>query len=294
MSTEQLVDDDCGAKAPPTAAEKNDGDEIEILDDSSLLEWWKEVTPWTRVCEDLTLQMYEETEIIKVKTQHLYKAIKIYIILMYKHGVTMKGHIAELHCIADKVSKGTKAAGIPTSGVGVNAAASGVILSPFTLGASLALNAFGVGNTGVITKEVKASQTKEKIEMTLQDYESLILDIQACLRFINEGTGQLKQHDLSSLSKTKMDFVIVVRKLAASGGASARALVVNRKVSGLIQGFARGMDLFFTKGKGGQELKEGLESKFAKKIHMLAEDLHDGLDELMQINNWFSEHVSGE
>ncbi|KAM7394637.1 hypothetical protein PAMP_021425 [Pampus punctatissimus] len=300
MSTEQSVDDNCEAKAPPTSAKclkKNDGDKIinENLDDSSLLEWWKGVTPWSRLCEDLLL--YKETKIIKVKAEHLYKAIKVYIILIYKHGGTMKGHIAELHCIADKVSKGTKAAGNTggaSSGVGVKAAAAGVILSPFTLGASLALTAVGVGTPGAITKEVKATQTKNKIQMTLQDYESLILDIQVCLRFINEGTNQLKLHDLSGLSKTRMDLVNLVRKLIASGGASARAIVVNSKVSGLIHGFTLGVDLFFTEGKGGQELKEGLESKFAKKTHMLAEDLHDGLDELLQINNWFSEHFSGE
>ncbi|XP_008298897.1 apolipoprotein L3-like [Stegastes partitus] len=66
-------------------------------------------------------------------------------------GGTLKHHIYELRCIADnldKVSKGTKIAGITggaTTVAGGVAAAAGVILSPFTLGASLALTAVGVG-----------------------------------------------------------------------------------------------------------------------------------------------------
>lgn len=121
-------------------------------------------------------------------------------------------------------------------------------------------------------------------------------DIQACLKFINEGMEQLKKHDLSVLSEARMISVRVagVVELAATGGASARAIEANSKASGLMQGFTLGMDMYFTKGKDGQKLKKGLESKFAKKIRDIAEFLNPALDELMQIKYLFSKHCSEE
>lgn len=133
---------------------------------------------------------------------------------------------------------------------------------------------------------------KKKIEKTFQDHESLLKDIQDCLKFINEGMEQLKKHDLSVLSEARKISVRVARvvELAAIGGASARAIEANSKASGLIQGFALGMDMFFTKGKDGQKLKRGLESKFGKKIREVAEGLRMALNELMQTRDLFSKH----
>ncbi|XP_044042903.1 apolipoprotein L3-like [Siniperca chuatsi] len=281
------------------------------MDANSLLDWWKKVASWTSLCKDLKLRGERETNIIKVKAEQLYKAIQRYILLLSEHRDTLKKHTAELLSIADnldKVSKGTKIAGITggaTTVAGGVAAAAGVILSPFTLGASLALTAVGVGvaaaggvtgASAAIANKVNVSQDKKKIEKIFLDYDSLMEDIQHCLKFINEGMEQLKQHDLSVLSEARMDSVRVARmvQLAATGGASARAIESNSKASGLMQGFALGMDMYFTQGKDGQKLKKGLESKFAKKIRKLAADLNEALDELVQIKELFSKHCSGE
>ncbi|KAJ4918090.1 hypothetical protein JOQ06_000185 [Pogonophryne albipinna] len=89
--------------------------------------------------------------IIKAQAENLYKAIQRFNILVSEHGVTLKKLTQELLCIADnldKVSKGTKIAGITcgaTSAVGGVAAVAGVALAPFTLGASLLLTAAGAG-----------------------------------------------------------------------------------------------------------------------------------------------------
>ena len=60
------------------------------------------------------------------------------------------------------------------------------------------------------------------------------------------------------------------------------------KTSGIVKGFALGMDFYFTQGKDGQAVTKGLESKFAKKISKLAEDLDIGLHDLIEIEAVFS------
>ncbi|KAF7649619.1 hypothetical protein LDENG_00138520, partial [Lucifuga dentata] len=175
------------------------------------------------------------------------------------------------------VSKGTKIAGI-TGGastvVGGAAAAAGIILSPFTLGASLALTVVGVGvaaaggitgASAAIANKVNTTQDRKKLEKTFQKYQELMEDIQACLSFISEGVEQLLQHDLSHLSaaRTRSARVTGVVDLTAAGGASTKAMEANSKASGLMQGFAVGMDFYFKQGKDGEKLKKGLESNRA-------------------------------
>ncbi|XP_041789943.1 apolipoprotein L3-like isoform X2 [Chelmon rostratus] len=312
--SEQSVEDDLKAQPPllPRKPPKELPDNIyEIPDGSSLMDWWKDVTPWKSLCRDLRLRGEKETKIIKDKAEHLYKAIQVYILLLSEHGGFLWKQTAELLCIADnldKVSKGTKIAGITggaTTIAGGVAAAAGVILSPLTLGASLALTAVGVGMaaaggvtgaSAAIANKVNATQDKKKIEKTFQEYERVMVDIQNCLKFINEGMEQLKQHDLSVLSEARKSSVRAARvvQLATTGGGSAKAIEASSKASGLMQGFALGMDIHFTQGKDGQKLKKGHESKLAKKIRSLADDLNKALDELMQIKDLFSKHCSGE
>ncbi|XP_026159636.1 apolipoprotein L3-like [Mastacembelus armatus] len=279
----------------------------------SLVVWWKEVEQsagsdygkyLNSLCKDLKLKGERETKIVDTKAEQVDKAIKLYIHLLSERDGALSGHISELLCIADKldkVSKGTKIAGITggaTSVAGGVAAAAGVILSPFTLGASLALTVIGVGvaaaggvtgASAVIANKVNVAQDQKKIDRIFHEYEQLMVDIQNCLKFLNKSMEQLKQHDQSVLNEAikeseRADRVV---KLATTGGASAKALEVNSKASGLIQGFAIGMDMYFTQGKNGQKLKKGLESKFAMKIRTLAEELNKGLDELRQMKTLF-------
>ncbi|KAG7239553.1 hypothetical protein INR49_028791 [Caranx melampygus] len=157
----------------------------ENMDSTSLLEWWEEKKSWETLCQDLR----DTRQIIKVKAQHLYKAINMYIFLLTEHGSNLKEYTSEMLCIADKLdkySKGTKIAGITggaTTVAGGVAAAAGVILSPVTLGASLALTAVGVGvaaaggvtgAAAAITNKVNFSLDKQKIDKLFQDYRDLM------------------------------------------------------------------------------------------------------------------------
>uniref|UniRef100_A0A667WGG4 Uncharacterized protein n=2 Tax=Myripristis murdjan TaxID=586833 RepID=A0A667WGG4_9TELE len=245
----------------------------------------------------------EETKIIQAKARRIYNAIQLYNILMTEHGGTLKDYITQLSCIADnldKVSKGTKIAGITGGAAGVagGVAAAGLVLAPFTLGASLALTVVGVGvaaaggataASAAIANQVTVTQDKKKIESIFQEYEALMEEIQDCLKFISEGLEHLREHDTSTLRATraKSPRVTAVAQLATSDRASARAMEANSKASGVMHGFALGM--FFTQKKGGAKVKKGLESKLAEKIRTVVEEMKKGLDELMHLKELFSE-----
>ncbi|XP_015229516.1 PREDICTED: apolipoprotein L4 [Cyprinodon variegatus] len=226
---------------------------------------------------------------------------------MDRHGGELKELILELQNIADnldKVSKGTKIAGITggaSSVAGGVAAAAGVILAPFTAGASLALTVVGAGvaaaggvtgASAAIANKANLTQDNKKIEKTLQEFKERSEEILTCLKFINEGMDLLKQHGLAPLEdmvdKKRLNSWTAVSVVQLTlGKASAIASDKSSNASGMLDGFKLGMDYYFT--KDGRKVKRGLESKLAKKLRKIAEDLDLALKELHKIKDVFSE-----
>ncbi|XP_046872345.1 apolipoprotein L3-like isoform X2 [Hypomesus transpacificus] len=268
-----------------------------IKDDPEfLMEWWKTVISW----KDLENQPLKHGEgvLYSAKAQRIYHALLLYEQLLNKNGESMKNNITELFSIADnldKVSKGTKIAGITggaTSAVGGIAAVAGVVLSPFTFGASLALTAIGVGvataggvtgASAAIAHKVSVAQDRKKIETVLQDYRAHTDDLEACLKFINRGMGSLRMHSLTVLTGVHTKAVRVAKVVEVAGD-TARAMDASSKASGMLNGFSLGMDLFYS-NKDRQKLKKGLESKFAAKIRQVAGQLQYGLNELVKVKD---------
>ncbi|XP_061597866.1 apolipoprotein L3-like [Cololabis saira] len=308
MQFQQQIEQHCRQPPPPLPRKPSkklpdEEKEDEDSDAESLLDFDKDFKSW----EDLEKQCrakHNPGAEIRVKAKHLYKAIKTYISLMSDHGEHLKQDIYELKCIADhlnKVSKGTKIAGITggaTSVAGGVAAAAGVILCPFTAGASLGLTVLGVGvaaaggvtgaSAAIVNKTSAAVDTK-KIRSILKDFDERFKKIMTCKEFVNEGIVQLKPYDLSALNE------ITSKKVAkVVNGAIADANAVDSgessKASGLVTGFALALDFYFTSGKKGNEVKKGLESKFGSKISKLVDELNKALDELTKIKDLFSAH----
>ncbi|KAK6300773.1 hypothetical protein J4Q44_G00288710 [Coregonus suidteri] len=174
------------------------------------------------------------------------------------------------------------------------AAVAGVILTPFTMGASLGMTVTGVGvatvggvtgASAVIANKVNSTQDRKKIEIILQDYRAQMGDIEACLRFINVGMEHLKKHIPSTLQGVDTEAIRVTSVAIVTGVGSSSAIEVSNKASGMLQGFALGMDIYFTKQEDGPKLKKGLESKFGKKIPKVAQQLNDGLDEVFKVKD---------
>ncbi|XP_054896848.1 apolipoprotein L3-like isoform X2 [Poeciliopsis prolifica] len=272
-------------------------------DDSSVS--FKPMTPWDNVMKNLKLKELSNKQVINVQARHLYKGIQTYIQLMSTHDGKLKLLISEFRSIADnldKVSKGTKIAGITggaSTAAGGVAAAAGVILAPFTAGASLALTVVGAGvaaaggvtgASAAIANKANLNQDKKKIERTLQEFKELHEEILTCLKFINKGMNLLKTDGVSAL-KVMVDKNEMVSKEAASAvqltirKASCMDSEKSNNVSGLLDGFALGMEIYFN--KDGQTVKKKLASQLAANIRKLAKDLASGLEELHKTKDVF-------
>ncbi|KAK1886333.1 Apolipoprotein L3 [Dissostichus eleginoides] len=258
-------------------------------------------TAWTDLLREL--KGAEETKIIKAQAENLYKAIQRFILLFSEHGKTLNKHTQELLCIADnldKVSKGTKIAGITggaTSALGGVAAVAGVALAPFTAGASLLLTVAGAGvmaaggitgASAAIAHKANVDQGKKKIDKTFEEFQQIMGKLQESLSFIQQGMDHLQRHDLPSLSEASQGGgrAASMVTLTASAGVRALALEAHSHASGLMEGLALGMDLQFAEKKQQkkkQKKKQVLESGLATKIRKLTEELNRGLDELYDL-----------
>ncbi|CAI5681240.1 unnamed protein product [Oreochromis niloticus] len=165
----------------------------------------------------------------------------------------------------------------------------------------LALTAVGVGvaaaggvtgASAAIANKVNCNQDQKKIEKIFTDYESLSKGIQEKLVYVHEGIEQLRQYGVIMLERTKvkLERASKVLEFFGQGGPCAKVLEANSKPSGMIEGFALGMDMYFIKGKDGTKVKKGFESKLAKKLRSLAVDLQERLDEFIEMKELFDKY----
>ncbi|KAL1005639.1 hypothetical protein UPYG_G00061690 [Umbra pygmaea] len=267
-----------------------------IKDPYLLMEWWEEAK--NKSWKDLSNKLKEgEAKQFTVKAERVLNAVQLYNLLLNTHGETMKNHITELNDIADnldKVSKGTKIAGITggaTGAVGGVAAVAGVVLAPLTFGASLALTAVGVGvaaaggvtgASAAIANKVSNVYDRNKIEQILQDFQDVMDEIEDCLLFISMGMEHLRKHDRSTLQGVNTKTLRVFKLAEVTGMGSSSAINAVIKASGNLQGFAVGLDLYYSKIKNE---KTKLRSEFAWKIRTIAQHLDEGLEELFIVKD---------
>lgn len=202
----------------------------------------------------------------------------------------MQRQISELQLVADnldKTHKGTRIAGITggtTGAVGAAAAVGGILLAPATMGLSLAVAAVGVGvaaaggvtgASAAITSKVKTNQVRKKVESVLKEYQKEMSDIEEHLNNINTEMEKLKGARVNSAKTVKL--------MEIASGTSGALSVMNRS-SGVIQGFALSMDVFFNE-KDSQKLKKESKVGFAQQIREVAEEIQAGLKELLDMRD---------
>ncbi|CAL8273017.1 unnamed protein product [Gadus morhua 'NCC'] len=261
-----------------------------VLDPDYLKQWWASVSPWDSLQEDFNGK--KENEIIAVKARRFHIAVQLFDLLMTEKTKTLSNYMSQLNLIADHldmVSNRTKVAGISggtTAVLGGLAAGAGILLAPLTLGASLAITVVGAGvataggvagASAAIAHKVDLENEKKKIRKVFQDNKDNIQDLQRCLEFIVEGMNQLAQHPSASLSKVKVDPVKLNMVYHLGGGVCPRAIEANVKASGIMEGLAIGLDMFFKDGKGATKNK--LRSKCAAKLRVLVQEMGTGLRE---------------
>ncbi|KAL7890807.1 hypothetical protein AOLI_G00002830 [Acnodon oligacanthus] len=253
------------------------------------------IRTWGAPSSDHLLSQEAVRKVYTEKAQRVKKALLLYDYLLSDRGNALYDLITELIDVAknlDKVYKRAKIAGITggTAGAaGVAAAVGGVLLAPLTMGASLAVAAVGVGvataggitgASAAITNKIHNNMDRKRVEKILSDYTTQMEDIECCVQFIGTGMEHLMSHKLQGVHRELEKVPGVDPGVWVNAGTIS---AINMS-SGLIQGFVLGMDMYYTKDDT-QKLKKGSETKFAKKIRLVAHQMESTLNELMKVRN---------
>ncbi|KTF81267.1 hypothetical protein cypCar_00037084, partial [Cyprinus carpio] len=179
----------------------------------------------------------------------------------------------------------------------------GLVLAPFTFGASLIVTAVGIGVAtagGVtsasanITDTVHSNTDRKKVEKMIQYYQHEVKDIKECLDFLQAGMETLEQWHfkqyVDSISRRALN-QNVKHVLNVAGGAAKAAQVISI-TTGVMSGLFLALDVFFL-AKGSLELRKGAKTEFAAKIREVCKELQDGLQELKRIQLQLQKTMDG-
>ncbi|KAL2087250.1 hypothetical protein ACEWY4_018309 [Coilia grayii] len=261
-----------------------------VMSNDELMAWWRTVEPWEHMLHSPDIEPRE----LARDVQRVQNALQLYGFLVRTHSETLQKHIAEMHRTSNDISKASdvrKVAGVTggtTRAVGGAVAVTGIVLAPFTMGASLAITALGVGvaTAGGITKaslknKVAVHQNRRALESIVRDYRNKLEDIEACLRFIYTGMKHIRQNKLSISTDANMGTGRVSGMLELSGVVAQGMVAAGRSLD-LLRGFAGGIGTFYSK-KDSQMLKKGKEGKFGKTLRKVAQRLQNTLVDLRGI-----------
>lgn len=228
-------------------------------------------------------------------------------------------YIITLHAIADNISEfhqKAKIAGITggtTTAVGGVTAVAGLVLAPFTFGASLVMTAVGVGvataggitsASAAISDNINNMHDRKKVqfpdswawccfyqlilmlllpplqvEIILQEYEAQLLDISKILHFVDQGMYKLRGHPfLRSGTQHYSEYWEVrqaVQMISLVDTPVIRAVETTDSAIVSVQGLFKGMDKYFLKDS--RELRKGCKKEVVAQIKQVANLLNDAI-----------------
>uniref|UniRef100_A0A3B4TT06 Apolipoprotein L domain containing 1a n=1 Tax=Seriola dumerili TaxID=41447 RepID=A0A3B4TT06_SERDU len=259
-----------------------------------MMEWWNTVKVLTSLVS-LSRAMEQAAD-------RIYMAARLFVRLFNQRGASLQHRILELLALADAADqfhkKTVKAAvgGGVASVAGSVATITGLILAPFTFGASIIVTAVGIGvatagsitsATANITDTVHSNMDRKKLEKMIQGYQEEIKVIRECLEFVQALNHNIK-HVMKEGGRAGKALMIntdklisTVQVLGAAGGAAKAAQAIS-VTTGVMSALFLALDVFFL-AKDSHELRKGAKTKFATKIREVCKDLQDGLLELNKV-----------
>ncbi|XP_055360000.1 uncharacterized protein LOC114845189 isoform X2 [Betta splendens] len=298
-----------------------------------LMEWWNTAKGWTEWNEMSNIQEQDQEMAVEQAADRVYLAARVFVRLFNQRGGSLQRRILELLSLADAADhfhrKTVSAAvgGGVASVAGSVATITGLILAPFTFGASVIVTAVGISvataggitsATANITDTVHSRMDRKKVEKMIQGYQEEISDIRECLEFVQEGMDTLQEWDFERYSQqaAKKALNHNVKTVLRAGGSAGRALVINteklistvqvlRAAGGAVKGarvvsVATGvmaalflaLDVFFL-AKDSHELRKGAKTQFAAKIREVCKELQEGLLELNKVKTQLQKTMDG-
>ncbi|XP_028649383.1 apolipoprotein L3-like [Erpetoichthys calabaricus] len=286
--------------------------ELCIMESTDLYEWWDTKKGSANFGSNegsnkkKAVSEYEDT------TYDVYKALLLFVRLFGDRAETLQKYIDDLRSIADGVDKFHKGATIASIAGGAVSAAGGIttivglILAPFTFGASIIVTAVGLGvatagglssASATISDTVNTSIDRKKVEAIIEGYQKDIKDVAECMDFVNTGIENINQMKSSPeiqnmfqagcrASKGFANIAEIVRvvQLAQVAGGAVRAVRIAGVATGILAGLFLGLDVFFI-AKDSIDLHKGAKTEFATKVREVADELQEGLLQLSKIRD---------
>ncbi|XP_076018682.1 uncharacterized protein LOC143010297 isoform X2 [Genypterus blacodes] len=310
----------------------SEGTEDDPLDDEDgLLSWWRTVDGWDEWSE--MNQDEDAQEVVEDAADRVFMAARLFVRLFNKRGASLQQRILELIALADAADAFHKKTVTASVGGGVASVAgsittiTGLVLAPFTMGASLIVTAVGIGvatagglasASANITDTVHSKTDRKKVEQMIQGYQGEIKDIKECLEFVQEGMETLEEWNFDAYAESisKKHLNQNVKHVMKEGGRAGKALVINTEslintvqvlsvaggaakaaqvvsiTTGVMSGLFLALDVFFL-AKDSIELRKGAKTDFAAKIRDVCKDLQDGLLELNRIKEQLQKTMEG-
>ncbi|XP_034713040.1 uncharacterized protein si:cabz01007802.1 isoform X2 [Etheostoma cragini] len=302
-----------------------------LENEEGLLAWWRTVGGWDEWNQ--SNQNDEPEEVVEQAADRVFMAAQLFVRFFNQRGASLQQRILELLALADSADIFHKKTVKACVGGGVASVAgsittiTGLVLAPFTAGASLIVTAVGIGVAtagGVasasanITDTVHSKTDRNKVEQMIKDYEEEMKDIKKCLEFLQEGMETLEEWNfekyVESIARKHLNknvehvmkeggragkalmintesLISTVQVLSVAGGA-AKAAQVMSVTTGVMSGLFLALDIFFL-AKDTMELKKGAKTEFAAKIREVCRDLQDGLLELNRIKEQLQKTIDG-
>ncbi|XP_039999772.1 uncharacterized protein LOC120799021 isoform X5 [Xiphias gladius] len=298
-----------------------------------LMEWWNTVKGWTEWNETSNFREEDEEMAMEQAADRVYMAARVFVRLFNQRGATLQHHILELLALADAADQFHRKTVTAAVGGGVASVAgsvatiTGLILAPFTFGASIIVTAVGISvatagsitsATANITDTVHSNMDRKKVEKMIQGYQEEIKDIRECLEFVQEGMDTLQEWDFEKFSQSAAKKALNhnIKHVVKEGGRAGKALMINTDklistvqvlgaaggavkaaqaitvTTGVMSALFLALDVFFL-AKDSHELRKGAKTKFATKIREVCKDLQDGLLELNKVKTQLQKTMDG-
>ncbi|XP_069044695.1 apolipoprotein L6-like isoform X1 [Lepisosteus oculatus] len=302
-----------------------DSEDVEFEDETgeadSLLDWWYTEEGWDNWSSDEGFTEEQENRRLADTASRVYKGIQLFSQLFEDRAQELQALVDELWQIADGVDRFHRGATIASVTGGVVSAAGGIatitglILAPFTFGASVIVTAVGLGvataggvtsASATVSDSVSRSWDRQKVEKVIQDYQERMKPIQECLEFVKHGMENLQRLDYSGFNEdiarkalpsaegvfqagaragkglANVSEIVRVVQLAEVASGAARAVRVASVATGVLSALFLGLDVFFI-ARDSMELHRGARTELAAKIREVAGELQAGLVELHEI-----------
>ncbi|KAI5616375.1 hypothetical protein C0J50_24066 [Silurus asotus] len=239
--------------------------------------------------EGVSLPIRSFTEI----AEKVHQGLRVFYKVFTEQAEVLYLHVLRLYAIGDDLSNFHRRAKIAnitggtTSAVGGAAVITGLALAPVTLGASLIVSAVGLGvaaaggitaASATLSDNVHEMSDRKKIEVVLQDYETRLVELRRCLRFVAEGVRRMRLHPLlrrNNYYAGDWEVRRALQTISLVGDPVEQAEEIVQKSTMALNSVYKGMDNYFSKDS--KELKKGCKKEVTMQVNMLAKLLHENL-----------------